>query len=273
MDVPTFRSTAATRVPLLGVDLDRAVVAVPATPVALEDAQFRSSRLGLIASIVLGVDLSLLGLSFLFSAVLGLAAMFDPGGEAGGLPGVYDDPGLLWVNAFVVLVMMGFVPLGWVFVTRHRARSGTLRYLGLHRPARSLFVGTGLAGLFLSGSIALLLFFAVTGLPISPREIEEHPIPPGFTWALVAMVSFAAGFGEEILFRGLLQRWIGWLGQAALFAVAHLGSGEPVQFVVTFATGLIFGRLRALGWSLWTLITAHAVYDFCLLGLELATSP
>ena len=271
MDVPSFRP-AVTRLPLVHVHFERAGVAIPRASGSLDDAQYRPSTFGLVANIVLGVDLSLLGLSFLFSAILGLAAMFDPGGEAGGLRGAYDDPALLWVNAFVVLFMMGFVPLAWVLVTRRKAGPGAVRYLGLHRPARSLFVGTGLAGLFLSGSIALLLFFAVTGLPISPRDVQEDPAGPGLTWGLVAMVSLAAGFGEEILFRGLLQRWTGWLGQAALFAVAHLGSGEPIQFVVTFATGLVFGRLRALGWSLWTLITAHVVYDFCLLGLDLVTS-
>ena len=272
MELPTYRSTMITRVPGVGVTFERAQVAVPRTPHAPESAEYRRSAASLVMSVFLVLDLFLLGANVLLGAMVGITAMFNSGEEAGGLGSIYDDPSLLWLNAFVVLVMMGLIPLAWVLASRREGLTGAVQYLGLHRFGRSLFVGTGLAGLMLSGSILVLLFFAFTGIPFSPGAVEDVPLPVGFGWPLVIMVSFAAGFGEEILFRGVLQRWTGWVGQAVLFAIAHLAGGEPLQVGVTLATGLVFGRLRALGWSLWTLITAHAVYDFCLLGMEIVTS-
>lgn len=272
MEFPTKRPLVRRHAVLATPFLERARVAVPAVPAPPDATERRPSVLSVFMTIALVIDLAVLGLNVLIGAMVGIAAMFNPAAPAGGLAEVYEQPDLLWVNAFIVLVLMGLIPLAWVLASRRRPLAGAIEYLGLHRPFRSLWVGTGLAGLLFSGSVLLLLFFAITGLPVSPREVEDHPLPRGFGWPLIIMVSFAAGFGEEILFRGLLFRWVGWIPQALLFGLAHLASGEPLQLMVTTAVGLLFGRLRQEGWSLWTLIVAHIVYDFCLLTIDFLTS-
>ena len=95
------------------------------------------------------------------------------------------------------------------------------------------------------------------------REIFEKN-----SWMELALVSLAAGVGEELLFRGALQSWIGqfagvWTAVAAtslLFGAAHAMS--KMYFVAATAIGLYLGWLTETYDDLVAPILAHAVYDF-----------
>jgi uncharacterized protein len=85
---------------------------------------------------------------------------------------------------------------------------------------------------------------------------------------IVAIAALSA-LAEELVFRGLLQPWIGVLPQALLFGVAHAQlSGSSRWVWVTWATvvGLAFGIIYALSGSLLGPMLAHAVIN----GLNLA---
>jgi len=87
-------------------------------------------------------------------------------------------------------------------------------------------------------------------------------------WFELALVCFAAGLGEELLFRGALQPWIGqWAPPAAavvvvslLFGLAHAMS--LTYFVAATLIGLYFGWLTLAFDDLVAPIVAHALYDF-----------
>jgi membrane protease YdiL (CAAX protease family) len=86
-------------------------------------------------------------------------------------------------------------------------------------------------------------------------------------WALVAM---AAGFGEEIVYRGVMfelwRRMLGsWLGAAAIcvvvFTLAHFVQGRRAMAIIA----LIAAGFHAMVWlngNLYAAMAVHAVYDF-----------
>ncbi len=86
--------------------------------------------------------------------------------------------------------------------------------------------------------------------PLTMREI--------FILALFSAV------GEEFLFRGALQPWIGLWPQAVIFALLHVGPGTrflPWTFSA-FVMGLVFGCLYEWTGDLGGAITAHFTINF-----------
>lgn len=90
-------------------------------------------------------------------------------------------------------------------------------------------------------------------------------------WQLL-LVSLAAGIGEELLFRGLLQPWLARLTNSPvaglaiaslLFGAAHALSKS--YFVLASGIGFYFGWLATASHSLLAPIAAHATYDFAAL--------
>ena len=84
----------------------------------------------------------------------------------------------------------------------------------------------------------------------------------------LALISVAAGVGEELLFRGALQPLaVRWLGPAAgvvaislLFGAAHAASAA--YFVLATGVGLYLGWLSQRYGELVTPMVVHAAYDF-----------
>jgi membrane protease YdiL (CAAX protease family) len=114
----------------------------------------------------------------------------------------------------------------------------------------------------------LLLFFLARGLRRLVVELLGQPLSL-CTWYDLLLVAALAGFGEELLFRGVLQPWI--------------GRGHPLAGLI--GANLIFGLMHALtpgyaalaaafGFYLSWLVTgfgepnllrpivAHAAYDY-----------
>ncbi|MCC6491538.1 MAG: CPBP family intramembrane metalloprotease [Pirellulales bacterium] len=97
----------------------------------------------------------------------------------------------------------------------------------------------------------------------------------GATCLELAAVAIAAGAGEELLFRGVLQPLaVGWLGAAAGLAAASLLFGllhalTPTYFVLATAVALYLGWLAHAYDDLAAPIIAHAMYDFVALRVLL----
>lgn len=102
------------------------------------------------------------------------------------------------------------------------------------------------------------------------RQVETlvREIFSGSSWLEIAMICFAAGLGEELLFRGALQPWVARLSNPTvaivvvglLFGLAH--SLSVTYFVVATLMGCYFGWLMEAYDDLVAPIVAHAVYDF-----------
>ena len=84
----------------------------------------------------------------------------------------------------------------------------------------------------------------------------------------VVVAALLAGFGEELLFRGVLQAWLSgligpWFGvalAAIVFGLLHAVS--RAYFVVATAMGLYLGALYAFTDNLTVVSLVHALYDW-----------
>ncbi|HZD11692.1 MAG TPA: type II CAAX endopeptidase family protein, partial [Candidatus Binatia bacterium] len=85
------------------------------------------------------------------------------------------------------------------------------------------------------------------------------------------LLSIAAAFGEEILFRGALQPVLGLWATALLFALAHTQYGFTLATVLVFAIGAVLGLIRRR-YNTGVSIFVHFSYNF-ILGLLSLLAP
>ncbi len=144
-------------------------------------------------------------------------------------------------------------------------------------PPLAAFAWEGRAvGLGLLATLPMLLVLAAAlRWPIGPLgrikaflERELAPALSGCGWPDLALISLAAGIGEEMLFRGVIQGALTrWVGPAPAVVVAGLlfGLFHPVSTAYVVVAGLL-GTYLGLVWlatgNLLAVIVAHAVYDF-----------
>ncbi|MEO8504927.1 MAG: CPBP family intramembrane glutamic endopeptidase [Acidobacteriota bacterium] len=193
--------------------------------------------------------------------------------------------GPLGVAAIVVIVVAGnfaFVPVGALLVLFWVGWSETpWREIGYVRPKSWLLS----AGLGIVGGIALKLLMKAVVMPLlgaEPMNGAYHYLAgnraalPG---AIAAMI-FAAGFGEETVFRGFLFERLGKLlgrgpyAKAAIVFLAALTLGllharEQGLAGVEQATlvGLVLGGIVARTGSLFGVMCAHAAFDLAALWM------
>ncbi|TMI90576.1 MAG: CPBP family intramembrane metalloprotease [Bacteroidetes bacterium] len=83
----------------------------------------------------------------------------------------------------------------------------------------------------------------------------------------LVLVAVFAGVGEELFFRGVLQRlfiklfknaWLGILVPAFIFSAIHL---QFYGFIPRFILGILLGLIYWYSGSLWPAIIAHFAYD------------
>lgn len=148
----------------------------------------------------------------------------------------------------------------------------------LQRPAgaavgHDLILGT-LATLPLLGILLVCELY-----PVGPLRSLQHMMDSkvlqifrGASLDQLALVAFAAGLGEELLFRGVLQvaliDWLGlWWGiglAAVVFGICHYISHAYALFAA--AIGLYLGLLFYWTGNLLAPIVTHALYDFIALA-------
>jgi membrane protease YdiL (CAAX protease family) len=131
-----------------------------------------------------------------------------------------------------------------------------------------------LAGLV--ATLPLLLFYTWAGRTAWPplarlqqqvRGILRDWLLPA-TQGQLALVALAAGVGEELLFRGLLQAglepragpWGAWLLASTLFAALHALS--LTYFLLALLMGMYLGGLWMATGSVVAPVVAHALYDW-----------
>ena len=84
-------------------------------------------------------------------------------------------------------------------------------------------------------------------------------------WALLAAL---AGWGEEAMFRGAIQKWLeGYLGIWSALVVASVVFGllhaiTPLYFVLATLAGAYFGLVYHYSGNLLAVAAVHGLYDF-----------
>jgi uncharacterized protein len=167
---------------------------------------------------------------------------------------------ILIEGALAILAVL----LGWAFRVPLRDQFG--------RSARELGQGTLWGVLAMFPLLAMFWWLIHTAWPAARRLREQverlilELFPESSIPQMIA-VALAAGIGEELLFRGVLQaiiaRWttplLGITIASLIFGMFHALS--PLYFVLATAVGGYFGWIVLAGQSLLPAIVAHVLYD------------
>ncbi|MFZ5446944.1 MAG: CPBP family intramembrane glutamic endopeptidase [Myxococcota bacterium] len=168
----------------------------------------------------------------------------------------------LWFSELVLFA--GTAVLGFLLI-----RIEPLRAMGLSRfDGRSLGLGFAFGALNYFAWAVPLMALAQAVFPKSMVErFDSSQIFARHSAVEVVIVligvSIAAPLGEELFFRGFLQRGLeGWRGApraivatAFIFSAFHL---DPVGLTARFELGVLFGLLAWRTGSLWAAMGAHA---------------
>lgn len=158
-----------------------------------------------------------------------------------------------------------------------------LHYLGLRPPQKNLFWLLAVIIMFLA--IPAVEYIGVLNQKMSfgagaqkwMKNMEEEAAKqiqfmlakhtPGELITNLIFISVFAGVGEEVFFRGILQRlfirvfknpWMGIVLTAAIFSAFHF---QFFGFFPRLALGIVLGAVYWYSGSLWTAILAHFIYD------------
>ena len=130
-------------------------------------------------------------------------------------------------------------------------------------PAMSLAVS---AVLGLALALALVLWTRVSVLRFDwarRLHLELRPIARRLTATQIVLLAGFSSLGEELLFRGLLQPWLGVLPVALLFGICHQLPGPSRWVWVGWATivGTALGAIFAATGSLLGALLAHGLIN------------
>ena len=169
-----------------------------------------------------------------------------------------------WTAGAKMLIMLGFVvPMYKLAISR----------LGQH-PRDELPASTALPQLGKGIAIGALLFCLVAAIAalLGAYRITGRGDPSDLLLPLITSAIMPA-FMEELLFRGILFRWIEEFGgswaaliiTSALFGMAHsLNPGATwfSSFAIAVEAGLLLGGAYMLTRSLWMPIGLHAAWNY-----------
>jgi membrane protease YdiL (CAAX protease family) len=177
-----------------------------------------------------------------------------------------------YLGAGAILLWRGKDPGGWRHPTTQRFASSLRGLLPMGMgEARSFVLGAALFPLLALANVALGLLTSGS----SVRTGDDSHVFDNITALQVVLLALAAGVGEELVYRGVLQqgtkrlvpgpRWLGLaIGvavQAVVFAYAHVGYQNLQHLLFAFLFGLLMGLVvEALG--IWTTIVLHVLIDF-----------
>jgi membrane protease YdiL (CAAX protease family) len=137
--------------------------------------------------------------------------------------------------------------------------------LPLGHVARDIVIGVAAAVVLSVINYALLTRAPSSWLVNGVRAVYHEVLVPVFG-ALhpiaIGIIGLAAGLGEELFFRGLLQPTLGWLAASVLFGLAHTGGREMLPFATWAAVmGGALGGLALVTGGLTAPVVAHGMYD------------
>jgi membrane protease YdiL (CAAX protease family) len=211
------------------------------------------------------------------ASVLAFVPLLALGGEAPALRMVTADPdvftrdrsssGPLLDQAYNLAWM---IPLALLLVgvpLRRTLREALVR-LGVRRlGVRGLLVGVcGAAALWVVGTAldqATFWLWGVMGWPRTDPELVDRLMGAALSPLGAFVAAIAAGLGEELMMRGVLQPRFGWLLPNLAFTAAHALQYNLDALIGVFVAGALLAFVRAR-WSTSEGIVAHTLYDLVL---------
>lgn len=229
----------------------------------------------------------LLGLVFtlLLSKItgIGILEMSDPANWN------YQDPRVLTLIRGMQLVQFISLFLVPAIICARLFSHNSKQYLGLRAPSINMYFLVGIAIMLLSLPFVNLLGQLNQSIPL-PKDLAEWMkkqedeaartikalLSRRTVGDLILNIFFIAGLaavGEELLFRGLVQRILSRLFKSAfagILVAAIIFSAMHMQFYGFFPRlilGIVLGYIYWYSGSLWVAMLAHFVYDAFLIVL------
>lgn len=195
----------------------------------------------------------------------------------------FSNPAMLtFVRGLLLVQFLGLFLIP-TFLFAYFSDPKPMNYLGFNRSS-PVYLLLGVAALFVaiplvewSGVINHQLIPETTSLGKWMKESEDSAAQQ-ITFMLkrnslqdlllnLLFIAVFAGIGEELLFRGVLQRilikifknpWLGIILTAVVFSAIHL---QFYGFIPRLILGIILGLIYWYSGSLWPAILAHFAYD------------
>jgi hypothetical protein len=134
------------------------------------------------------------------------------------------------------------------------------------------FILTGLlAAAFLYAAFWVGHFISTKMLPFAASQVDSiYTLRAGQNpWLIAALLFFIIGPGEEIFWRGFVQKrlskkygvFVGFIVAAAVYTLVHVGSLNLMLIAAAGLCGAFWGLLFAATGNLWPCIISHAVWD------------
>jgi membrane protease YdiL (CAAX protease family) len=206
--------------------------------------------------------------------VLAFVPLIALGGEAPALKIAEADPGFFGRDRSAagqlldqVYNLAWSIPLALMLVgvpLRRTVRAAIVR-LGI-RPLgfRGWAVGIGAAAVLWVVGTAMdqvtYWLWGVTGWPRTDPELVDRMMGAALSPVGAVVAAIAAGLGEELMMRGVLQPRFGWLLPNLTFMAAHALQYNLDALLSVFVLGAVLALVRAR-FSTSEAIVAHTLYD------------
>ena len=194
-----------------------------------------------------------------------------------------NDPGMIYFIRGLLLIQFLGLFLIPSLLFAYFSDPKPFHYLGLQRPRKNVYWLLAIVIMFISipaveyiGALNQKLNFG-TETHKWMKGMEEEATKqiqfmlakhtPGELITNLIFISLFAGVGEELFFRGVLQRmfirafknpWMGIVLTAAIFSAFHF---QFFGFFPRLALGIVLGTIYWYSGSLWPAIIAHFIYD------------
>lgn len=188
---------------------------------------------------------------------------------------------IVYIRGMILIQFLGLFVIP-SFLFSYFSDPEPLNYIGLKKPSKPIYWVLGIAALILA--IPLVEYTGLLNRKIdfgsarqwmqsmedeAAKQIKFMLGKRTFSELLMNIIFIAvfAGVGEELFFRGVLQRlfikaskspWLGIIVTAFLFSAMHI---QFFGFIPRFLLGVLLGAVYWYSGSLWTAIIAHVVYD------------
>lgn len=159
----------------------------------------------------------------------------------------------------VQLLSLATLAAGACLIAAQRGGLPPIRF----NPDTALLLIAAILGAALLDAAVLALHFLTTGRGFVGQIRDTlDEILGGLSPAGVIGAGLIAGIGEELLFRGAIQPWLGLPAAVALFTIAHMGTRPLLRLAVwTAIEGLYLGVLLILTGNLLIPMIVHGVHD------------
>ncbi|HEY0066182.1 MAG TPA: CPBP family intramembrane glutamic endopeptidase, partial [Flavisolibacter sp.] len=195
----------------------------------------------------------------------------------------FNNPGLIgFIRLSQALQFFGFFVIPVVlFAYFSDPRPG--QYLGLRQPTKNRYWAFALLIMIIAIPLVQYTGFLNRQINLGPEmqrwiQTQEEQANRIIGYMLknrapkelilnLIFIALMAGIGEELFFRGVLQRmfirwfrhpWAGILVTAILFSAIHM---QFLGFIPRLLMGVLLGAIYWYSGSLWVAIAAHFVYD------------